>query len=119
MSAARSKILPRPSAVAFCDAVLNTFSNTRGTARMKVGWKLCSWGSRLLMSALWPSRARDFTAPTWMIRAKTWASGRNSRVDAPSASNSRSSSATATVSSVWKLSWVSMQPLGRPVVPDV
>ena len=34
------------------------------------------------MSALWPSRTRAFTAPTWMTRAKTWASGRNSRVEA-------------------------------------
>ena len=36
------------------------------------------------MSALWPRRVRDFTQPIWMIRANTWASGRNSRVEAPS-----------------------------------
>ena len=88
VSAARSKILPRPSAVARWEAVLKTFSNTRGTARMNVGWNSCRSATRFLMSALWPSRARDFTQPTWMIRAKTCASGRNSRVEASSVSNS-------------------------------
>ena len=71
------------------------------------------------MSALWPSRVRDLTQPTWMIRAKTWARGRKSSVEAPSVSKSRSSSSTATPSSNMKLPWVSMQPLGRPVVPEV
>ncbi len=80
VSAARSKILPLPSAVARCDAVLKTFSKTRGTASTKVG--LNSWRSRtrFLMSELWPIRVRDFTQPTWMIRAKTCARGRKSRV---------------------------------------
>ena len=71
------------------------------------------------MSALWPSRTRALTAPTWMIRAKTWASGRKSRVEASSGSNSSCSSGTATPSSNMKLPWVSRQPLGRPVVPEV
>ena len=71
------------------------------------------------MSALWPSRVRDLMQPIWMIRAKTWASGRKSSVEAPSVSKSVSSSSTATPSSNMKLPWVSMQPLGRPVVPEV
>ena len=40
------------------------------------------------MSALWPSRVRDFTQPTWMIRANTCASGRNSSVEASSVAKS-------------------------------
>ena len=76
------------------------------------------------MSAEWPIRTRAFTQPTWMIRAKTWARGRNSSVEAPSpcssdGAKSASSSSMATVSSNMKLPWVSMQPLGRPVVPEV
>ena len=124
-SAARPKILPRPSATARCEAVLNTFSKTRGTARMNVGWNSARSSSRFLMSAEWPIRTRALTQPTWMIRANTWASGRNSSVDgctsavSDGGSNSSSSSSTATVSSNMKLPWVSMQPLGRPVVPEV
>ena len=71
------------------------------------------------MSPLCAIRVRDFTQPTWMIRAKTCASGRKSSVEASSVSNSASSSGTATPSSTMKLPWVSMQPLGRPVVPEV
>ena len=37
------------------------------------------------MSALWPILASPVTHRTWMNRAKTCASGRNSRVEAPSA----------------------------------
>ncbi len=57
-----------------------------------------------------------------MIRAKTWASGRNSSVEAPSPASdgaNSSSSSSATASSNMKLPWVSMQPFGRPVVPEV
>ena len=71
------------------------------------------------MSELWPIRMRLLTLPTWMIRANTCASGRNSSVEAPSVSKSSCSSSTATPSSNMKLPWVSMQPLGRPVVPLV
>ena len=118
-SAARSKTFPRPSAVAFCEAVLNTFSNTRGTARMNVGWNSARSSSRCLMSLVWPTLTRAFTAPTWMIRANTWASGRNSSVAASSGANSPCISSTATPSSNMKLPCVSMQPFGRPVVPEV
>jgi hypothetical protein len=52
------------------------------------------------------------------MRASTWASGRKRRVE-PSAVKSSSSSSTATASSNMKLPWVSMQPLGFPVVPEV
>ena len=48
VSAARSKILPRPSAVARCEAVLNTFSKTRGTARTNVGLELAEVGDEVL-----------------------------------------------------------------------
>ena len=49
-SAARPKILPRPSATARWEAVLNTFSKTRGTARMNVGRNSAKSSSRFLMS---------------------------------------------------------------------
>ena len=118
-SAARSKIAPRPSAVARWEAVLNTFSKTRGTASTNVGRNACRSATRFLMSALCPSRDRDLTAPIWMIRANTCASGRKSSVEASSGSKSSCSSSTATPSSTMKLPCVSMQPLGRPVVPEV
>ena len=113
---------PRPSAVARWLAVLKTFSKTRGTARMKVGLNARGRRRRFLMSALWPSRTRALTQPTWMIRAKTWASGRNSSVrPRPRRRGEQlvAARATATPSSNMKLPWVSMQPLGRPVVPEV
>ena len=118
VSAARSKILPRPSAVARCEAVLKTFSNTRGTASTNVGLNSPRSTTRFLMSELWPIRTRCFTQPIWMIRANTCASGRNCSVEAPS-ENSSSSSSTPTPSSNMKLPCVIMQPLGRPVVPEV
>ena len=34
------------------------------------------------MSEQWPSVTRALTQPTWMMRAKTCARGRNSNVDA-------------------------------------
>ncbi len=62
--------------------------------------ELAEVGDQVLdVGAVGPSRARLLTAPTWMIRAKTWASGRNSSVEASSVSNSSESSSTATPSS--------------------
>jgi len=110
---------PLPSAAARCEAVLKTFSKTRGTARMKVGLNTAKSSSRLLTSEECPILTRALTQPTWMMRANTCARGRNNSVEAPSASNSFSSSSTATVSSNMKLPCVSMQPFGRPVVPEV
>ena len=77
------------------------------------------------MSAVCPSRMRALRHATWMIRANTCARGRNSRVDgctsavSDGGSNSSCSSSTATVTSNMKFPWVIMQPLGRPVVPEV
>ena len=71
------------------------------------------------MSAEWPSRTRFRTAPTWMIRAKTCASGRNNRVEASSSSNSACELVGRADSSDRKLPCVSTQPFGRPVVPEV
>ncbi len=71
---------------------------------------------------LWPIRIRPYTQVTWIIRPSTWASGRNSRVDGSSpvaAVNTGSSMAWQLAASVRKLAWVSRQPLGRPVVPEV
>ena len=72
-----------------------------------------------------PIRTRAFTQPTWMILANTWARGRNNSVEgsgtsaASGGAKSASRSSMATVSSNMKLPWVSMHPLGRPVVPEV
>ena len=48
VSAARSKMPPRPSAVAFCEAVLKIFSKTRGTASTKVGLNSVEVGQQVL-----------------------------------------------------------------------
>ncbi len=71
------------------------------------------------MSAVCPIFASALTQSTWMNRAKTWARGRKSSVDAPSADTTCASRLMALSDSAMKLSWVSWQPLGRPVVPEV
>ena len=91
-SAARSKTRPRPSAAAVWLSWVKAFSKTRGTPRTKVGRNVADVVEQ-------PARVRGvaqpdprLTAPTWMMRAKTCASGRNSSVAASSASNSSPSS---------------------------
>ena len=55
-----------------------------------------------------------------MIRAKTCASGRNSRVEAvPEAFSAASGPMNVFLTAASRFSWVSSQPLGRPVVPEV
>ena len=55
-----------------------------------------------------------------MILAKECASGRNSRVEEPAISNSSASAPWAALRPPEsRLRWVSSQPLGRPVVPEV
>jgi hypothetical protein len=119
VAAAASKILPLPSACAFWLAELNTFSNTRGTDRMYVGWNAARSGSSVLTSGTWPSRCWANTHPTSMTRAKMCASGRNSSVDPSRWWNSAASARVTFSTSNRKFPWVISQPLGRPVVPDV
>ena len=72
------------------------------------------------MSAQCPSTMPASRVPTSMTRAKTCASGRNSRVDAASAvwiAASGPMNAFRTAAS--RFPWVSSHPLGRPVVPEV
>ena len=59
------------------------------------------------------------TASTEMKRANTWARGRNMMVRACSWTILLSEVASAFSESSTKLPWVSSQPLGRPVVPEV
>ena len=70
------------------------------------------------MSAVWPIREPVSTQATCTNRAKTWASGRNSSV-LPVPSNSSGSSWRGARQTVSRLRWVSSQPFGRPVVPEV
>ena len=69
-----------------------------------------------------PSRTRARRQPTATIRPKTWESGRKSSVEAGSVLTDLKtgcSSSVALSTSAKKLPWVSTQPLGRPVVPEV
>ena len=92
---------------------------------MNVGWKVAKSAIRFFTSAVWPSWPRAMTTPTSIIRANTCASGRNSRVEAFSSWKTFDSVASASLAlmtlaaSKRKFPWVSSQPLGRPVVPDV
>ncbi len=61
---------------------------------------------------------RAWVAPHWITLPKTCASGRNSSTDPPDVSSSGNTSATERTSDCM-LRWVSSQPLGRPVVPEV
>ena len=116
--AARSKILPLPSASAFALAWLKTFSKTRGTASTNVGWKAPRSATRFLTSGVCPMTVRVLTAPTCSTRASTCASGMNSSSE-PCTFMNRSSRLMPLPISNRKLPWVSSQPFGRPVVPLV
>src|SRR6266704_1904135 len=119
-AAARKILLFTPLAEACCWAELYTFSKTRGTASKNTG--LTSGRPRASVDA---SGQCSRTAPpsmqaTWMILANECASGRNSRVDDPSMLNSSCSApSTAFRPPESRLRWVSSQPFGRPVVPEV
>ena len=85
-----------------------------------MGRKAARAGSSALMSPQCPSTIPASMQPTSMTRAKTCASGRNSSVPessmlVKSVSGPRNALRTA-ASRFW---WVSSQPLGRPVVPEV
>ena len=87
---------------------------------MNVGRNAARAGSSSLRSPQCPSTIPASMQPTSMIRAKTCASGRNSSVPGSSVpvkftSGPRNALRTA-ASRLW---WVSSQPLGRPVVPEV
>jgi hypothetical protein len=104
--------------VARCEAVLKTFSKTRGTASTNVGRNAWRSATRFLMSALCPSRVRDFTQPTWMIRANTWASGRKSSVEA-SLTNSSVELVDGHAELDHEVAVGEHAALGPPVVPEV
>ena len=54
-----------------------------------------------------------------MIRAKECASGRNSSADRPGSAKICGSAPIEFRTSASRLAWLSWQPLGRPVVPEV
>ena len=120
VAAAASKILPLPSEWAFWRAVLYTFSNTRGTERMKSGLYSAKVGTRLGMSLVWPTEAPASNAAMLTARARTCASGRNISVLTPGVvSRSPRLEAMMPLDSAIRFEWVSWQPFGRPVVPEV
>ena len=112
-------MVPFPSAIAFCCAELYTFSKTRGTASRNVGLKPCSMGSKLVMSGACPMRALERMQATSIARPNTCAMGRKSNVAAPELRKTSGYAAITLSTSAMKFAWVSMQPFGRPVVPEV
>ncbi len=121
MSAAARKIFFfTPLAAACCCAVLNTFSKTRGTASKNSGLVSTRPLARVEESGQCSRIAPPSMQATWMILANECASGRKSRVEEPATSNSSASAPwTALRPPESRFRWVSSQPLGRPVVPDV
>jgi len=119
-AAARKIVFFRPLADACCCAELYTFSNTRGTASKNVGLASGRPCATVDASGQCWSIAFDSMQPTSMILANECASGKNSSVELPAISN-RSSSAPSTALRApdSRLRWLSSQPLGRPVVPEV
>lgn len=123
-STALSNRPSRPSVSAARRAARNTFSKTYGTASTNVGRNAARSGSSAsaLSADWWPSFTRPRTAAISTMRLKTCASGRNSSVDASRPDSERKTGSqclTSVSASKMKLPWVSTQPLGRPVVPDV
>lgn len=72
-----------------------------------------------LMSETWPSLIGAIAGAISAIRPSTWASGRKSSTELSPVRNSGASRSTMLPHSAMKLAWVSWQPLGRPVVPEV
>ena len=101
------------------DAALYTFSNTRGTPSRNVGWNTCmSRGSVFVFGRYPTTPSAEPIAKYWIMRAKQWASGRNS--------SRRASPVIAPGKQFWaarvmlvKLRWVSSAPFGAPVEPEV
>ena len=91
---------------------------------MKVGrndWRSGS-SAEAERAGWWPSLTRPRIAAISTIRPKTWASGRNSSVDASSPGREWNTGSQREISmsvSNMKLAWVMTHPLGRPVVPEV
>ncbi len=71
------------------------------------------------MSGTQPSLIGAIIGAICTSRPKTWASGRNSSTEHSPVRNSGRSRSTMLPHSAKKLRWVSTQPLGRPVVPEV
>src|SRR5215469_11028026 len=121
VSAAAAKILLLAAlAEACCCAELYTFSNTRGTASRKVGLVCGRALATLEESGQCMRMAPDSRQPTSMILANECASGRNSNVELSGMSKiSNKAPWTALRAAHRRLRWVSSQPFGRPVVPEV
>ena len=104
---------------------MNTFSKTRGTARMNVGLELGEVVEQVLdvgrVAQPDPCLdAADLDDPGEDVGQRQEQQRRRlPRAVSAAGRTARRSSSTATVSSNMKLPWVSMQPLGRPVVPEV
>ena len=74
--------------------------------------------TRFFTSGVWPSVQPTVIDPISMTRPNTCAIGRNSSVEVEELKKSSSRLRSSTASTT-KLRWVSSQPFGRPVVPDV
>ena len=108
-------------AAACCCAVLKTFSNTRGTASRNVGWNSGSAWARVLVSGQCPRigaglQAADLDDPGERVRERQEQQG---RAPGDLEDLERARPATALRTSDSRLRWVSSQPFGRPVVPEV
>ncbi|CAM5710014.1 hypothetical protein SALBM135S_03661 [Streptomyces alboniger] len=84
-----------------------------------VGRKDASSSVRFLTSGAWPSLIGAISAATSTRRPKTCATGRKSRTEHSPVRNRGLRRSTTLPHSAKKLRWVSTQPLGRPVVPEV
>ena len=90
VSAARVKIAPLPPGLGASPRPSCRSSRRPAGRRARTsGGSAPRSSSRFLTSAVWPIRARAATHSTWMNRAKTCASGRNSSVLAPSRARPR------------------------------
>ena len=84
-----------------------------------MGWNVPRSSTRWATSGVYPSTVPDSRQPIWMMRAKEWASGRNSSADRPGRAKMSGRPPIAFRTSASRFRWLSSQPLGRPVVPEV
>jgi hypothetical protein len=111
----------RPAVSARSRAPATILSSTRGTMSRMVGRNTGSCLVRGPGPGRYPARLPARTMQSATTRARMCDSGRKNRVDASSASTRSRTPGTAMTArtAAVRLPWLSMQPFGRPVLPEV
>ena len=108
-----------PPAAAFATAELWTFSKTRGTPRIRLGRARWNSTPRVEKFDQWDWVPPPMATARDTARDSTWANGRNVSTREPGRAMAPMGLVSRPCTSESQLAWVSRQPFGRPVVPEV